>query len=137
MPQYEKGHPGGPGRPRGSRNAVNRALDALAAEGAETVVRKMVELAEKGDPVAARLLLNRIWTIPRGRPVDVDLPPINGIEDVLVAHGKVLNALVEQTISPAEGQALCALLETHRRAFETLRHESLITALEREREGEL
>src|SRR5438128_3152689 len=70
MPKYEKGHPGGPGRPRGSRNAVNLMLDQLAVDGAETVVRKMIEVAAEGDRVAARLVLNRIWSAPKGRSVE-------------------------------------------------------------------
>jgi len=69
MPKFEKGHPGGPGRPRGSRNVVNLLLDQLAEAEAETMVRKMIDAASDGDRVAARLVLSRIWSAPKGRAI--------------------------------------------------------------------
>jgi hypothetical protein len=74
MPKFEKGHPGGPGRPRGSRNVVNQLLDRMAEGQAETMVAKMIEAASDGDRVAARLVLSRIWSAPKGRPLQVELP---------------------------------------------------------------
>jgi|HubBroStandDraft_5_1064220.scaffolds.fasta_scaffold1618039_1 hypothetical protein len=86
MPKYEKGHAGGPGRPRGSRNAVNLLLDQVAEGEAETMVRKMVEVACGGDRVAARLVLSRVWSAPKGRPIQVELPDIRTPADLLAAH---------------------------------------------------
>jgi len=54
MAKFAKGNPG---RPAGSRNAVNRILDQLAIDGAETLVKKMIEIAADGDrgaPARAR-----------------------------------------------------------------------------------
>ena len=118
MPKCEKGHPGGPGRPRGSRNAVNLMLDQLAVEGAETMVKKMIEVAGEGDRVAARLVLNRIWSAPKGRAVAIDLPEIHTPADLLDAHAAIMAAIADQTITPQDGAALSAVLDTHRRAFE-------------------
>ena len=130
MPKFEKGHPGGPGRPRGSRNAINRLLDQLAEGEAETVVRKMLDDAVEGDRVAARLVLSRIWSAPKGRPIEVELPDIRTPEDLLVAHAAVSAAVGDGRLTPQEGASLSAMLETHRRAFELVAQERKIEQLD-------
>lgn len=130
MPKFEKGHPGGPGRPRGSRNAVNRLLDQLAEGEAEVVVRKMLDAAAEGDRVAARLVLSRIWSAPKGRAVAIELPEIRTPADLLDAHAAVVKAIADQTITPQDGAALASVLETHRRAFELVAQEEKVEELE-------
>ena len=130
MPKFEKGNPGGPGRPRGSRNTVNAILDQLAVEGAETMVRKMVEVANEGDRVAARLVLNRIWSAPKGRSVTIELPDIHTPADLLAAHAAIVKAIADQTITPQDGAALSSILETHRRTFELVAQVQRVETLE-------
>lgn len=129
---FKKGDPGGPGRPRGSRNAVNLILDQLAIDGAETMVKKMIEAAGEGDRVAARLVLNRIWSAPKGRSIGIELPAIRKPADLLAAHAKVTEAIAAETITPQDGAALSAVLETHRRAFELCAQEERVEKLETE-----
>ena len=130
MPKFEKGNPGGPGRPRGSRNAMNAILDQLAVDGAETMVKKMIEAADGGDRVAARLVLSRIWSAPKGRAVAIELPEIRTPADLLDAHAAVVKAIADQTITPQDGAALASVLETHRRAFELVAQEEKVEELE-------
>jgi hypothetical protein len=130
MPKFEKGNPGGPGRPRGSRNAMNAILDQLAVDGAETMVKKMIEAADGGDLVAARLVLSRIWSAPKGRAVAIELPEIRTPADLLAAHAAVVKAIADQTITPQDGAALASVLETHRRAFELVAQEEKVEELE-------
>jgi hypothetical protein len=130
MPRFQKGNPGGPGRPRGSRNAVNLMLDQLAVEGSETVVRKMIEAASDGDRVAARMVLNRVWSQPKGRAVAIDLPEITTPADLLAAHAALASGIAGQTITPRDGAALSAMLDTHRRAFELVAQEDRVERLE-------
>jgi hypothetical protein len=132
MAKFQNGNPGGPGRPVGSRNKVNLLLDQVASEGAEAVVKKMVEAATDGDRVAARLVLNRIWSAPKGRPVQLDLPDISTPADLVAAHSAVVSAMAAQTITPQDGAAIAAVLETHRRAFELLGQEERVERLEAE-----
>jgi hypothetical protein len=132
MPKFQKGHPGGPGRPRGSRNAVNQMLDQLAVEGAETMVKKMIEVAGEGDRVAARLVLNRIWSAPKGRAVAIELPEIDTPDDLLHAHAVLASAVSAGTVTPQDAASLSAVLETHRRAFELVAQEERVEKLEAE-----
>jgi len=130
MSKFEKGNPGGPGRPAGSRNSVNQILDQLAVDGAETLVKKMIEVASEGDRVAARLVLNRIWSAPKGRAVPVEMPEIRAPRDLLAAHTAVSSALAAGTITPQEAASLASVLETHRRAFELVVQQQEVVRLE-------
>ncbi|MBS0547543.1 MAG: hypothetical protein JSR24_07330 [Proteobacteria bacterium] len=129
MAKFQKGNPGGPGRPVGSRSAFHRRLDEIAREGAETMVRKMMEAGGEGDRVAARLVLSRIWSQP-SRTVPIELPPIRTPDDLLAAHGAVAEAVSAQRITPQEASALASVFESHRRAFELVSQEVKVEALE-------
>ncbi|MEI6200945.1 MAG: DUF5681 domain-containing protein [Enhydrobacter sp.] len=130
MSKFEKGNPGGPGRPRGSRNAVNLMLDEVAEEGVAAIVRKVMAAATEGDMQAARLVLGRAWTAPKGRPLQVELPAIDTPDDLLAAHGAVAAAVSDGRLTAAEGASLSTMLETHRRAFELVAQERTIDNLD-------
>ena len=55
----------------------------------------------------------------KGRPVVVDLPPIETAKDIVGAVGAIVDAVGEGTLTPEEGQTLASILDTHRRAIET------------------
>ena len=122
--------PGNPGRPKGARHAALLALDAIGAEGAAEVMRAVVEAAKGGDMRAADILLRRLWPERKGRPVSVELPPLEGARGVAAALGAVAEAVAAGEVTPEEGQAVAAVLETQRRAIETAELEARIAALE-------
>jgi len=122
MPKlFEKSGPGGPGRPRGRRDTINRLLDEVASGGAEAILKKQMELARDGDPRAADMVLKRVWALPRGRPVDVELPAaIEQPADLVRAHAAVTAALAAGTITPEEAATLAIALDAQRRAIEVM-----------------
>jgi hypothetical protein len=127
--------PGNPGRPKGARHAALLALDAIGAEGAAEVLRAVVEAAKGGDMRAADILLRRLWPERKGRPVNVDLPPLDGAGGIAAALGAVAEAVAAGEVTPEEGQAVAAVLETQRRAIETAELEARIAALETRTKG--
>src|SRR5215204_3918933 len=66
----------GPGRPKGERTRLAAALDAIAAADAEAVLAAVLEAAKAGDMGAAKLILDRLWPAPKGRALELDLPPV-------------------------------------------------------------
>jgi hypothetical protein len=78
-------------------------------------------------------MLPLTWPVRRGRPVSLDLPAIKTAPDVVVAIGLVADAVGAGTITPDEGQAISAVLETKRRAIETVELEARVAALEEQR----
>jgi hypothetical protein len=130
---FEPGNPGGPGRPVGSRNKATLALDQIADDAGKVILEKMVEAAKSGDMRAAELVLQRIWPARKSRPIALTLPAIQSASDVVTAVGAVADAVGAGDITPDEGQAVASILETKRRAIETVDLEARLSALEQER----
>ena len=130
---FEPGNPGGPGRPQGSRNKATLALDRIADDAGEDILKKMVEAAKDGELRAAELVLQRIWPIRKGRPISLELPKIETAADLVAALGRIADAVGAGDITPDEGQAVASILEAKRRAIETVDLEARLSALEQER----
>ncbi|AOF82456.1 hypothetical protein BSY238_106 [Methyloversatilis sp. RAC08] len=121
------------GKPKGTRNKATRMVLALMEGGAETITKKVVELAEAGDLAAARLVIERLAPPVRERPISLDLPDTATAEGVSKAQQIVLEAVGSGDLFPGEGQTLAGILETRRKALETEELERRITALEAQR----
>ena len=131
--QFQPGHPGGPGRPHGCRNKATLALDKIADDAGEDILKAMIGAAKSGDMRAAELVLQRIWPARKSRPIALTLPAIQSASDVVAALGAVADAVGAGDITPDEGQAVASILEAKRRAIETVDLERRIAAIEQER----
>ncbi|MBR0668271.1 hypothetical protein GXW71_28220 [Roseomonas hellenica] len=130
-PGWQKGQSGNPaGRRKGVRHAAHVALDAIGQESAKDLLRAVVTAALAGDMRAADILLRRLWPERKGRPVEIDLPRIERPADLVPALAAVAEAVAAGELSPEEGQAVAAVLETQRRAAETADLAARIEALE-------
>jgi hypothetical protein len=77
MIHRELARPGNPqGKPPGARHATTIMAEQLMEGEAEAVVRTVVAKAKRGDMRAARLVLDRIAPLRRGRPVAIKLPEV-------------------------------------------------------------
>jgi hypothetical protein len=135
MPRFEKGNAMGAGRPPGSRNRSTRLLDEIGSEGIEEVIRKVAEVAKEGNMRAASILLARTWPRGRGRPVVLDLPPVETAGAIVQAHAAVVAQMAAGEITPEEASSVGDVLENQRRAIETEVHEQRIQALKAARAG--
>jgi hypothetical protein len=97
---------------------------------AEALTRKAIDMAMNGDVVALRLCLERAAPLRKGRPVVVDLPPIDTAKDIVGAVGAIVGAVGEGMLTPEEGQTFASILDTHRRAIETQELETRLATLE-------
>ena len=129
--RWRGGQSGNPkGRPVGSRHRALVALDAIGAEGAEPVLRRVMALAEAGDVRAAEMVLSLLWPPGKGRPVHLDLPDMQTPADLAAALDAVAGAVGRGDVTPDEGSAVAAVLEAQRRAIETAQLEERLAALE-------
>ena len=122
MPKFEKGCAAGPGRPPGLRNKKSQLLDKIAGEGTERVIRTVQEKAEKGDMYAAALVLARTWPRRKGRPVEIDLPPVGDTAGLVAAQAAVVAAMARGQITPDEAHLIGELLERQRHIIEIHDH---------------
>src|SRR5262249_1134560 len=128
---FRKGQSGNlAGRPPGSRNQATLAAEILLEGEAEALTRQAIELALEGDRTALKLCLER--TLPRRRsPASVRAqPPIDRAEDLGKAIGTVLQEAASGRIFLDEAAALIGMMESQRKAIETIDLEKRLQALE-------
>ena len=80
---------------------------------------------------AAEILLSRAWPVPKGRPIVLDLPPINTPADAATASAVVLAAVAEGRLTPSEAVTVLGLLETHMQAVELAEQRRKTDALDK------
>ena len=119
--------PGNPGRKPGVRNRATVAAMALLEGEAEALTRKAVEMALAGDPVALKLMLDRI--LPKSRAVRIDLP-MGTLAELEQATATVREALAAGEVSLDEVATIAGLVEARRRVIETRELERRLAALE-------
>ena len=122
--------PGNPGRPQGSRNRASVLLDRIADDEAGEVLRVVLDAAKGGDLRAAEIILGRTWPPRRGRPIQLTLPTVTTAGEVLEALGAVIDATAKGEVTPDEAATVAAILETKRKAIETVDIERRVAALE-------
>jgi hypothetical protein len=128
--RFAPGNPGGPGRPEGSRNAATLILDQLADGQAEGILKDVLDRAAGGDMRAAELILSRVWPPRKGRPVAFSPPSLTTADDIVAAIGAVLTATASGDLTPEEAMLVAGLLDTKRKAIETVEIEKRLTKLE-------
>jgi hypothetical protein len=133
MPPFEKGNQFSAGRPRGARNKATVWFEAVGGEGTEKVIRTVQKEAERGNMYAAALVLSRTWPRRRGRPVQLDMPPVETPAGLVQAQAALVAAMSTGQITPEEAASVASVLETQRRAIETHDHERRIRELENKR----
>jgi Family of unknown function (DUF5681) len=121
------------GRPQGSRHKTSLMLEKIMAADAEAIVRKIVETAKSGDLTAGRIVTDRLYPIPRDRPIKFELPAIATADDAAGALSSVLKSVAAGEISLSEAQGVASLIETWRKAVEMVVLEARVTELERSR----
>ena len=96
-------HSGNPaGRPAGRKNAITMATEEVLEGEADAITRVCIDRAKVGDHHAMKLVNDRILPTRRGRPVQFDLPEIEGATDVTKAHGSILRACAAGVLTPEE-----------------------------------
>ena len=122
--------PGNPGRPKGARNQITVLTEGLLNEDVEAVVRSVIEAAKAGDMTAARIILDRVLPVRKGRPVRFELPTGEGPSELAEALSAVLTAVAQGELTPEEGNNVAAMLETHWKVIEIAEFDRRLTALE-------
>ena len=131
---FQKGntHSKGRGRPKGSRNPFYKALDEIADKASKDILRRAVEDARNGNTKAQELLLTRLWPQRAGgRPVFMDLPKTETIEDVGRALDAITAATVDGTLTTEEGERLTKQVETKIKFIESVEMMRRIEKLEK------
>ena len=131
MGRFKPGESGNPkGKPKGTLHKATRAAQELLDGEAQELTRRCIELAKEGNPLALKLCLERLIPTARERPLSLKLPRVKGAADLPKALRAILEAATAGEITPGEGQALTAMLESYRKGLELLELEARLSRLE-------
>jgi hypothetical protein len=129
---FQKGQSGNPaGKPKGMRNRATLMAEKLMQDDAEQVVRAVVEKAKQGDMTAARLIIERIAAVRKGRPMTLDLPDAKTIADLAAAMASLVRAMATGEVAPDEAATIAGVFEIRRKTIESVDFEERLAALER------
>ena len=128
---FKPGTSGNPaGKPAGTRSKSTQLLLVLMQDGAEKITQAVIDAAQGGDLMAAKIILDRVMPPAKERPVCVDLPDTSTSEGVAAAQNAILQAVAAGELLPGEASTLSAIVEAKRRAIETQELAERITQLE-------
>ena len=125
---------GNPGRPHGSKNRTTQLVEQLAEGQAEQLIQKALELAQKGDVACLRMVLDRLWPVRKGQPLNIDLPSPKSSADVLDVVSKLWTAIGEGRLTAEEASALSLVVERSMQVINELDILKRIEVLEKERD---
>jgi hypothetical protein len=128
---FRKGQSGNPkGKPKGARHKSTILAEKLMEDEAEAVVRAIIAKAKDGDMTAARIVVERIAPVRKGRPINLTLPKIETADDLAAAMAAIVGAMAEGKITPEEATSVAGVLEVRRRAIETMEFERRLNEIE-------
>lgn len=104
----------GPGRRKGSKNQVTTAIEILLEGEAESLTRRCIELALKGDPTALKICFDRIAPVRRGRVI----PKLTKAENESSVEA-LLRSVLDGEVTPEEGKEIVGLIESAARVAAT------------------
>jgi hypothetical protein len=117
---------GNAGRPKGSRNRSSLFVEALSDGDAIAIVEAVIGRAKKGDVVAARLVLDRLWPAPKGRAVAFSPPAATDANGIMEAHAALLRGLAKGVLTPDEAESVSRMLSAHLRVVENVELEARV-----------
>ena len=126
---FQPGQSGNPaGRPPGSKNRFSAAFQEVVGEQFETLLRVALEQALGGDLRAVKLLLSHM---PAEREqIELQLPKISSMKDIVAANEAVFNAIGQGQLSPESAKVIGELITSQMRAMERLDFERRLALLE-------
>lgn len=128
---FAKGNSANPsGKPKGTLHRATRAVPAMMEGEAEAITRKAIDLALAGDSVAMRLVMERLVSPVRERPVSFALPEIKSAADIVTATNAIAAAVASGELMPGEASAMSAIVANVGKAMELGELEARVALVE-------
>jgi hypothetical protein len=127
---FKPGQSGNPaGKPTGTKNRATVMAQALFDGEAETLTRKIIELAMDGDMQALRVCVDRLCPPMKAQaaPVQVDIPETDSISDIANAF---IKAAADGQLPPDVAAQLVSAVGTLARVVEVDELKERLVALE-------
>lgn len=135
-PKKARGRPfpvGNPGRKPGSKNRSTIFIAARLGEVSEEMMASGLKLVKEGSVTMNKFFLERM--LPRGRPIEIDLPDLGDSASVRTAYLCIIKAMSSGTITPDEAAKVSELLKGYSEADEMTKLQARVDALEARLKG--
>lgn len=129
--RFVKGKSGNPsGRRAGSRGKATLAALLLLDDECERLTRCAIDQALSGDSVALKMCLDRLIPIRKDHPVNITLPKITGLQDLVGFTSALLTGVSEGSLGATEAEKLCKIVTVHKEVIMATDFEARIAELE-------
>jgi hypothetical protein len=129
---FPKGTSGNPaGLKPGTRHRATMMAEAMMAGDLEAVIGRVIRAAKMGDMGAAKLIIDRLVPLRKGRATKFEMAPISTAADVVAAQASIAEIMAAGELSPAEAFDVAGIVELQRKAIETAELDTRIAQLER------
>jgi hypothetical protein len=127
---FEIGNKFGKGRPLGSPNKVTDEARKLLDDHRLPLIRTCLAAALRGDMKAMSMLLERLVPLRRHPTPNLKLPRLETSENVAQSYEKIVRAVSQGDLQPAEAQALLDVLKARLEMMALQNVESRLLELE-------
>ena len=128
--RFAHGNSGGPGRPRGPAVRPS-AIDRAAAEAIPDLIEGLLKKVREGDKWAMDRMMQRLWPVPKGRALEVEVPAVVSRFDVRSAQEAVTEAVLTGQVTPREGADVIAVIEAQERCIKSDELDRKLEAIDR------
>jgi hypothetical protein len=104
--------------------------ERMMQDDAQDVVRAVINAARGGDMVAAKLVLERVLPVRRGRPLRLALPAVNTPAELPAAVAVLVAEVASGVLTAEEAASVGALLGLQGKVLELAEVETRLRALE-------
>lgn len=81
--------------------------EAISEADSLAIIRGLVRKARKGDSVAAKLILDRLWPISRGHTIGAStVPEVRTVAGLLAAHTGLIRAVATGNLPTDAAQSM-------------------------------
>ena len=129
--KFKKGASGNPaGKPKGVKHKATTMALLLMESEAEAVIKTVIDAAIGGDMTAAGIIISRLVSPAKDRPVDISLPQIKTTDDLQQFTAALLDAVSSGRIQPSEAEKISKIASAHREAIQLSTFEQRLSDLE-------
>lgn len=119
--KFKPGQSGNPsGKKPGTKNHATLIAQQLIDGEVDAITRRCIEGALAGEPVALKLVLERLVPPRRSGALAFDLPPVDHAQDLPRAYQAILNAVAAGQLTATEAEALSKVLGQYKQAIDTV-----------------